>query len=367
MGVVIVIVVCVSLYLFFFKSQKKQESSHSSQPRYVPTHLDAEHFSNVTKMPNTAVGLYDGISQIPPEIINLLWFSNGKYKNYTYTSKQPNTFFDLGNGIRVTVNFSVYLDREPSAISETLPIAPANHESVEKMGYYPSYEKMNPQQRFTYLSWLRNIDDPIDIGYVFVFYYGLERYLFMQKSEQALDMIIRLRMHHKNKSFLGYSQGALLASIIRENRLDWLVKFSETMKGEEIEVTALYLYTKHVFSQPLFSFELVNLARKVDFTNTNYIKKERALFIDTLDKILVSKFKEPIYDIMQYNLSDCPSCQEIMFANDSIEPKLIEVPSLLKNLKFIGCVRNLLLETHDTVKEILRVQRIEEKKQREGK
>jgi hypothetical protein len=103
---------------------------------------------------------------------------------------------------------------EPSAIYTNLPIIINNSKPVEKPGYYPSYRELDPIQKGNYLNWLTNPYNEIDIGYVFVFYYGLERHLLLGDFESAFETIIKLRNAHKNKSFLAYSLNAIILSSI---------------------------------------------------------------------------------------------------------------------------------------------------------
>jgi hypothetical protein len=117
---------------------------------------------------------------------------------------------------------------DPSTIFTTLPISkPQSQVEVEPLSYWPSYASMNPEQRFTYLSWLQDVTNPIDMGYVFTYYYGLERQLLFGDFEKAFREIVKLRKYHKNRSFQKYSENALIFSSFYNNRFDLLLKDSE--------------------------------------------------------------------------------------------------------------------------------------------
>ena len=114
---------------------------------------------------------------------------------------------------------------DPSTIFTTLPISKrASVDNVEPLPYWPSYAKMTPEQKFVYLSWLRDVSQPIDIGFVFVYYYGLERQLLFGNFEKAFNEIITLRKYHDNKSFQKYSENALIFSSFYNNKLDILLR-----------------------------------------------------------------------------------------------------------------------------------------------
>lgn len=74
---------------------------------------------------------------------------------------------------------------DPCLIDPTLPVA-TRSTSAKLTGYWPSYAALSPQERKTYLEWLAaGRDDPrIDIGYVFLYFYGIERRAIL---DAALD------------------------------------------------------------------------------------------------------------------------------------------------------------------------------------
>jgi hypothetical protein len=139
-------------------------------------------------------------NDIPSKVTQLLWFKDGSEKKAL--SSEPISFHTEG----FTFNISFKGAVEPSLISFDYPVRePKVASKVERPTYYASYEKLTPEQRWVYLDWLKNVDREIDIGYVFIFYYGLERHLFFGLYEEAFDMILRLRKVHGNRSFHEYS------------------------------------------------------------------------------------------------------------------------------------------------------------------
>ena len=92
----------------------------------------------------------------------------------------------------------------------------------EQMGYWPCYWSISPQSRAAYIEWLAsNRDDPACyIGYVFLYFYGIERRLLVDgkhisSSERGalIDEILRLkRIYGGNYSFNRYTTGLLAYS-----------------------------------------------------------------------------------------------------------------------------------------------------------
>lgn len=66
---------------------------------------------------------------------------------------------------------------DPCLINPALRVAPDGDASERGFGYWPSYSDIAPTARRAYLSWLAGgrSDPDVDIGYVFLFFYGLER------------------------------------------------------------------------------------------------------------------------------------------------------------------------------------------------
>lgn len=66
---------------------------------------------------------------------------------------------------------------DPCLISGQYNVARVGNYCARQMGYWPSYAEASPEERRAYLNWLsegRSHPD-CDIGYVFLFFYGLER------------------------------------------------------------------------------------------------------------------------------------------------------------------------------------------------
>lgn len=76
---------------------------------------------------------------------------------------------------------------DPCLISGQLNVAPSGNYRARQMGYWPSYAEASPTERRAYLNWLaegRSHPD-CDIGYVFLFFYGLERRVIVDSRSDA--------------------------------------------------------------------------------------------------------------------------------------------------------------------------------------
>jgi uncharacterized tellurite resistance protein B-like protein len=125
-------------------------------------------------------------------------------------------------GLRISSGMLYAVDRplrwpgEPSAIVTSLSVARVAAHPSQDFGYYPSYEHVTPEQRRCYLEWLaggREDADPSQrsLGYVFMFFYGLERRILVEgdRDPALLDEIVRLLQHygpaHKSRSLKSYA------------------------------------------------------------------------------------------------------------------------------------------------------------------
>ncbi|WP_372023099.1 TerB N-terminal domain-containing protein (plasmid) [Tistrella mobilis] len=90
--------------------------------------------------------------------------------------------------------------------------------AIDDLGYWPSYSRLDVHQRAAFLNWLasgRN-DPRAAIGYVFIYFYGLERRILLQRAMSDADAIIaeveRLRgIYGTNDAFERYSRDFLFA------------------------------------------------------------------------------------------------------------------------------------------------------------
>lgn len=115
-----------------------------------------------------------------------------------------------------------YDAQEPSLINPKLRIAKTYVDIEEQlMSYWPSFHSITPEARRGYLQWLAGgRNDPLaDTGYVFLFFYGLERRVLVDSVENPeviaeTPLIVEevqrlLSTYGENRSFRGYAGGLL--------------------------------------------------------------------------------------------------------------------------------------------------------------
>ena len=113
------------------------------------------------------------------------------------------------------VNNYGYREKCRAYIDPSLSVARAGTDKVgEGMPYWPGYSDITPRCRATYLDWLasgRN-DASYNPGYMFLYFYGLERRFFVdhQSNEEAKDIVEEVRRlqslypgNHSVRRYLG--------------------------------------------------------------------------------------------------------------------------------------------------------------------
>jgi uncharacterized tellurite resistance protein B-like protein len=118
---------------------------------------------------------------------------------------------------------------DPSLIDPYKQIAKSSANChIRHTGYWPSYDQITPEARASYLQWLATgkCDPQADIGYVFLYFYGLERRVLVDMASDPnakadlphIEAEVRrlLNIYSSNGSFRSYA-GSLLDFIVAKN------------------------------------------------------------------------------------------------------------------------------------------------------
>ncbi len=113
----------------------------------------------------------------------------------------------VGNSLAGT---SAYYGQDGCLIDPSLPVASG---PAPALPYWPSYAHITPQNRYAYLAWLvgGKAQPDTEIGYVFLYFYGLERRLIADRPPQEEAGVLMaevqrlLSIYGRNHSFHGYA------------------------------------------------------------------------------------------------------------------------------------------------------------------
>ncbi|TCL06291.1 TerB N-terminal domain-containing protein [Sodalis ligni] len=122
---------------------------------------------------------------------------------------------------------------DASLVSDALSVQTTpKHYEDDSLGYWPSYSTLSPCGRGAYLDWLASdrSDPTCPIGYVFIYFYGLERRALVDGKQKDIsdndfriifEEVLRLRsVFQKNNSFQHYATQLMEAmSLLRPNTI----------------------------------------------------------------------------------------------------------------------------------------------------
>lgn len=243
--------------------------------------------------------------------------------------------------------------KEPSTIYTVLPVNGnvSIGDDVPKMGYFPNYASMSPEQRTIYIYWLCNVEVPVDIGYVFVYFYGLERHLVYGDFDAAVNEILLLRKHHDNGSFQHYSAAALLHACLLRQRMDVLQHLYVDLGFDYFENSVLVLlYQQKV---ELNVDMLLRLAQQLRGVNRRYLKEDAALYATALLSELMEVFGKASYPFFEmYDLNKIKGGSYPVFANYSLPPKIRTpaIPNFFDHAPFERKMGDFFQKVHERTK-----------------
>ena len=273
----------------------------------------------------------------------------------------PDAGFGVGLSIRVGIyDGEVHIDQlspnEPSTIYTALPVRrPSDPTAVPRPPYYPSYAGLSPEQRWVYLNWLTDVTQEVNIGYVFIYYYGLERHLLLGDFELAFDEILHLRtIHGVQSSFDAYSRAALLNAALAhksQTRLEQLYRLAPPSHAEDTD-----LILAHRLGQDLGADGLIRIAHGLRDVKKRYLKSDPSTFRDSIAAVLTGEFGTPHLPFAsRYRIADLPKYPQMLFANISF-PDNIRTPSLpsfLHHQPFVDEASRVLNNAHELTKAAL--------------
>ncbi|MFA5751062.1 MAG: TerB N-terminal domain-containing protein [Candidatus Paceibacterota bacterium] len=284
--------------------------------------------------------------KIPEPTRSLLFVTNEN------TSKISSPF-----QLKITISFNQEVESkiddghnffaEPSLIWTQLPIK-KNNELETKPMYYPAYSSLTPEHRYQYLCWLRDITQPTNLSYVFLYYYGLERNLLVGNFDLAVQEVFKLLKYHDKGTFRSYAQNALIVSALHKNRIDIFEKDSflfDSLSNESLIIRKKLDYK-------ISANELMNLSYVLGFKNKRYIKLYPEDFLKELDKLMIEYENVNGSLLNSVSFEDMESIETSVFANNSLPKKVrtVKVPQLISNSKFNSICTDLLERTHNSLK-----------------
>ncbi len=118
-------------------------------------------------------------------------------------------------------------ENENCLVNPKLNVSRSGDPGGTTMGYWPSYSSISAEARRSYLEWLAGTrsDPSAYIGYVFLYFYGLERRLMLEENAPDADAVCQevrrlLDVYGSNHAFNRYAQELLSAYELKARRQD---------------------------------------------------------------------------------------------------------------------------------------------------
>lgn len=229
------IVACIVAIMWLLATRTKRQLEQIQRSASATTHLREPRSKDVTFSMHEVAS-----SNMPEEPSDFFTVQLGSPPSASFkipdASKQKSDTRWVPAGESVTVSgFSLpggmlyvgsalgrYDAQEPSLLNAKLRIAKSYVDIEERlMPYWPSFHSISPEARRGYLQWLEGgRRDPLaDTGYVFLFFYGLERRALVDavsdpQVKAEIPLIAKevqrlLDIYGDNRSFRGYAEGFL--------------------------------------------------------------------------------------------------------------------------------------------------------------
>lgn len=226
-----------------------------------------------------------------------------------HSAKAPLQWMGPGTTIRVG-NYDItdpltYVSKgaskidEASCINTKLGVGRPVSEERGALGYWPYYSRISSSQRANYLSWLANgRRDPLhDIGYAFLYFYGLERRGLIDNAdmEEVLTETNRLMTcYSESRSFFGYTSrylAFLLARVGLENipYESFQIVFEQSLKEFNEDTLAVALAWAFKTNSPLPPFLAYETAK-------NDIRSSRSVVVTRVAEQFNALFYKKYHD-----------------------------------------------------------------------
>lgn len=185
------VIATIGAVLYFVGKSKVDKSAAPASPERWPPASTAKSPSSPRSAPRTAdepVSVCSGgsgssghrVPAAPAGYGNASWIPPGQAVNVAGVTI-PGGMVYIGTALRNPSGRN-----DPCLIDPTKTVAASGDYTQRQMDYWPSYSEVTPAARRAYLDWLAGgrKDPGADVGYVFLFLYGLERRAIIDGSSE---------------------------------------------------------------------------------------------------------------------------------------------------------------------------------------
>jgi len=235
---------------------------------------------------------------------------------------------------------------DASCIATSLKVEKPENTNVPSLPYWPQYSGLTPAQRWKYLSWLsqgRN-NDLDEIGYAFIFFYGLERRAIIEKKDFdiILDEVNRLLLKYPTSnsfnSYLNQFKAYIIGSQLKGMNDEDIRRYFPSLDNLDERSTKIlisWFWSNNRSLQWKLCYSLSK--NSPEFQKTNITKKSPDLLTQLFRKKFQQNFPDGIQFISefeQFPLNYRPASPSLLQyggysqGSNFIEPLSLPIPSL---------------------------------------
>jgi len=293
--------------------------------------------------------------KIPLNIKNLLFFTD-EIPPENLDRIGISLSFSPENGVNIG---KLGIRNDPSTIYFSMPVTiPINIGNVSPPFRYPKYYKLTAEQKYVYLNWLHDIDQPIDEGYRHLFFFGLERQLIIGDFDAAWKMILKLRkaVTMNDYFFIANSEKTLFTACFFYNRHDLLSEMKYLFDNRGWSNTQILI--KYYIHEPIEAFETINILNGTK-VNQRYFDIAPKIYIEEMTKLLIEKVGHSFIRAEDFIKEEKKEKSMILgFHNYSLPYELRKINILLPDTSdLIIFLKGIHSECHERTKERLRKKR----------
>jgi tellurite resistance protein len=257
---------------------------------------------------------------------------------------------------------------EASAIVTTLPVGTSS--AASPLPYWPSYSGASPHQRAVYLDWLvAGRGDPLlPIGYVFVYFYGLERRALVDRADHDIIRVELRRLlgiYGDNRSFRSYAANLLafmlLPDLSRMSEADVRAELAATASENPATLAGLLAWF-HVQARPLPAEYAMLVAKSMENAKRGVVV-QRAY--TELSQLFAIRYRERFGDGLRLQAAKRPQEFDYHAASPSLIAAArqihVKVPHVLGRLAQFNDVVDLWNDCVDSLKKVSFAKRADHK------
>lgn len=333
---------------------KKSDSELINTSGDTETAIDIDHLFEVQK-PSDSSPRTDVLSTWSSNIKKVSrWWSGATEKDIQFYGPGTVATVDgqiLDSPLIYLVSGKLQQPYDASLIETDLPVARSGRGAYE-LPYWPNYRQCSPEQRRNYLNWLTSgrRDPSVELGYVFIYFYGLERRIVLDKQDSVViinELLNLLPIYKYSRSFRSYCSSliwmatlcALESRKLSSKLLEQVLKATEYWNEANLTALLSIFHSRNITLPP----EVALIVTEHDARSPRSVVLKR--HPEKFRELFIARFKEHYKEGFRlktakndYNFNYFPASDSLtgfngrLSQNKTMLPNALGIPSQFKPL-----------------------------------